>query len=172
MKRPPRPEELALWARVAETVKPLPGRRVIRPKPAKPVEESAALPPKGPAKAVPVPAAKAAKPKPPPEPLEPNRSRRVVKEREPITARVDLHGYTLERAREALERFIYASIERGDRLVLVITGKGDGGRETLRAMTPMWLSSPPLRALVAGVQAADKRHGGDGALYVALKRGR
>jgi DNA-nicking Smr family endonuclease len=170
MKRPPRPEELALWARVAETVKPLPGRKVVKAE-AK-VVEPAALPPKKPAKAVPAPAAKVAKPKPAPEPFEPNRSRRVVKEREPITARVDLHGHTLERAREVLERFVFVSVERGDRLVLVITGKGDGGRETLKAMTPMWLSTPPLRALVAGVQPADKRHGGDGALYVALKRGR
>lgn len=168
MKRPPRPEELALWARVAETVKPLPGRKVVKvaAKPAEPL----ALPPKKPGAVIPPKAAKVAKPKPPPEPLEPNRSRRVVKEREPITARIDLHGHTLERARAVLERFVFASVERGDRLVLVITGKGDGGRETLKAMTPMWLSQPPLRALVAGVQSADKRHGGEGALYVALKR--
>ncbi len=172
MKRPPRPEELALWARVAETVKPLPGRKVARPKPAQAAEEPQAPPPRKATTPAPAPAARIAKPKPPPEPFEPNRSRRVVKEREPITARVDLHGHTLERAREALERFIFGAVDRGDRLVLVITGKGDGGRETLRAMTPMWLSTPPLRALVAGVQSADKRHGGDGALYVALKRGR
>jgi len=170
VRRPPRPEELALWARVAETVKPLPGRKVAKPKPATPVDPEA-LPPKKSAKAVPPKGARPAAAKPPPQPLEPNRARRVVKEREPITARVDLHGHTLERAREVLERFVFASVERGDRLVLVITGKGDGGRETLKAMTPVWLATPPLRALVAGVQPADRRHGGEGALYVALKRG-
>jgi DNA-nicking Smr family endonuclease len=171
MKRPARPEELALWARVAETVKPLPGRKVpkaARPKPA----EGDALPPKLEGRAALAKAVKAAKPKAPPQPLEPNRSRRVVKEREVIAGRVDLHGLTLEGARPVLESFILGAVERGDRLVLVITGKGSGGRETLRGMTPLWLSQPPLRALIAGVQQADRRHGGEGAFYVALKKAR
>ena len=170
MKRPARPEELALWARVAETVKPLPGRKVpkvAKPKPA----EGDALPPKLEGRAALAKAVKAAKPKVPPQPLEPNRSRRVVKEREVIAGRVDLHGLTLERARPVLEQFILAAVERGDRLVLVITSKGSGGRETLRGMTPLWLAQPPLRALIAGVQQADRRHGGEGAFYVALKKG-
>ena len=169
MKRPARPEELALWARVAETVKPLPGRKV--PKAAK-VPLSDALPPKLEGRAALAKAVKVSKPKPPPEPLEPNRSRRVVKEREVIAGRVDLHGLTLERARPVLESFILSAVERGDRLVLVITGKGSGGRETLRGMTPLWLSQPPLRVFVAGVQQADRRHGGEGAFYVALKKAR
>lgn len=167
-KRPPRPEEIALWARVAETVKPLPGRKV--PKAAARVVAGDALPPKLEGRAALAKAVKVTKPKPPPEPLEPNRSRRVVKEREVIAGRVDLHGLTLERARPVLESFILAAAERGDRLVLVITGKGSGGRETLRGMTPLWLSQPPLRPLVAGVQQADRKHGGDGAFYVALKK--
>lgn len=167
-KRPPRPEEMALWARVAETVKPMPGRKV--PKVAAKVVVSDALPPKLEGRAVLAKAVKVTRPKPPPEPLEPNRSRRVVKEREVIAGRVDLHGLTLERARPVLEQYILAAVERGDRLVLVITGKGSGGRETLRGMTPMWLSQPPLRTLIAGVQPADRRHGGEGAFYVALKK--
>lgn len=167
-KRPPRPEELALWARVAETVRPLPGRKV--PKVAAKVTEAVALPPKLEGRVALAKTVKAVKPKPPPEPLEPNRSRRVVKEREVIAGRVDLHGLTLERARPVLESFILGTAERGDRLVLVITGKGSGGRETLRGMTPLWLSQPPLRTLIAGVQQADRKHGGDGAFYVALKK--
>ncbi|WGM37174.1 Smr/MutS family protein [Caulobacter sp. NIBR1757] len=173
MKRPPRPEEMALWARVAETVKPLPGRKVPRPRAEETVAKAAdahALPPKLEGRAALAKAVKAVKHKPPPEPLEPNRSRRVVKEREVIAGRVDLHGLTLERARPVLEGFILGAVERGDRLVLVITGKGSGGRETLRGMTPLWLSQPPLRTLVAGVQQADRKHGGEGALYVALKK--
>jgi DNA-nicking Smr family endonuclease len=170
MKRPPRPEEMALWARVAETVKPLPGRKV--PKTVAKAVEPDALPPKLEGRAALAKAVKLAKPKPPPEPLEPNRSRRVVKEREVIAGRVDLHGLTLERARPVLEGYILAAVERGDRLVLVITGKGSGGRETLRGMTPLWLSQPPLRGLIAGVQQADRKHGGEGAFYVALKKGR
>ncbi|MDB5470843.1 MAG: mismatch repair protein MutS [Caulobacter sp.] len=169
MKRTTRPEELALWARVAETVKPLPGRKVPKTAAAKAVVGDA-LPPKLEGRAALARAVKVTKPKPPPEPLEPNRSRRVVKEREAIAGRVDLHGLTLERARPALESFILSAVERGDRLVLVITGKGSGGRETLRGMTPLWLSQPPLRTLIAGVQQADRKHGGDGAFYVALKK--
>lgn len=172
-KRPPRPEEIALWARVAETVRPLPGRKVPRPlakETATETVEAHALPPKLEGRAALAKAVKVTKPKPPPEPLEPNRSRRVVKEREVIAGRVDLHGLTLERARPVLESFILGAVERGDRLVLVITGKGSGGRETLRGMTPLWLSQPPLRTLVAGVQQADRKHGGEGAFYVALKK--
>jgi DNA-nicking Smr family endonuclease len=168
-KRPPRPEEIALWARVAETVRPLPGRKVPKVVAAK-SSEPAALPPKAEGRVALAKAVKVSKPRPPPEPLEPNRSRRVVKEREVIAGRVDLHGLTLERARPVLESFILGAVERGDRLVLVITGKGSGGRETLRGMTPMWLSQPPLRTLVAGVQQADRKHGGEGAFYVALKK--
>lgn len=168
-KRPPRPEEIALWARVAETVRPLPGRKVPKVVAAK-TSEPAALPPKPEGRVALAKAVKVSKPRPPPEPLEPNRSRRVVKEREVIAGRVDLHGLTLERARPVLESFILGAVERGDRLVLVITGKGSGGRETLRGMTPMWLSQPPLRTLVAGVQQADRKHGGEGAFYVALKK--
>lgn len=171
MKRTARPEEIALWARVAETVKPMPGRKVPRTAKVAAVEADA-LPPKLEGRAALAKAVKVAKPKPPPEPLEPNRSRRVVKEREVIAGRVDLHGLTLERARPVLESFVLSAVERGDRLVLVITGKGSGGRETLRGMTPLWLSQPPLRVFVAGVQQADRRHGGEGAFYVALKKGR
>ncbi len=172
-KRPPRPEEIALWARVAETVRPLPGRKVPRPlakETATETVEAHALPPKLEGRVALAKAVKVTKPKPPPEALEPNRSRRVVKEREVIAGRVDLHGLTLERARPVLESFILGAVERGDRLVLVITGKGSGGRETLRGMTPLWLSQPPLRTLVAGVQQADRKHGGEGAFYVALKK--
>jgi DNA-nicking Smr family endonuclease len=52
----------------------------------------------------------------------------------------------------------------------VVTGKGKLGVGVLRARTPEWLAGPDLRDIVAGVSPADKRHGGDGALYVALKR--
>jgi DNA-nicking Smr family endonuclease len=40
----------------------------------------------------------------------------------------------------------------------------------LRRRAPEWLAGPALRGAVAGVSVADRRHGGDGALFVALKR--
>jgi DNA-nicking Smr family endonuclease len=54
----------------------------------------------------------------------------------------------------------------------VITGKGVGGDGVLRRRVPEWLAAPPIRPHVAGVSEAHRRHGGDGALYVALKRRR
>lgn len=171
MKRPARPEELALWAMVAETVKPMPGRSLPRlPDPT--AGEPVALPPKIPGKAPPAAPARPLKSKtpPPPEGLEPNRARRVIREHDPIAGRIDLHGLTVDRARPALERFILSSWEQGDRVVLVITGKGTQGEGIIRRLTPEWLASHPLRPMIAGVQAAHRRHGGAGALYVALKR--
>lgn len=127
-------------------------------------------------------AVKAAAPKPaiaplprgrepgPPSGIEPNRHRRLVRERDPIEARIDLHGLDQDRARAALERFLGWAQASGHRAVLVITGKGLRSDGVLRRMTPEWLAQPPLRAMVAGIARADRRHGGEGAFYVALKR--
>jgi len=64
--------------------------------------------------------------------------------------------------------------------VLVITGKGrdDDGpgpiprrRGVLRHQVPQWLSRPPLGPAVLQVTPAHRKHGGEGALYVYLRRG-
>jgi DNA-nicking Smr family endonuclease len=54
--------------------------------------------------------------------------------------------------------------------VLVITGKGMLGDGILRRRVPEWLAEAPVRAIVAGLSPAERHHGGEGALYVALKR--
>ena len=97
-------------------------------------------------------------------------------------ARVDLHGMTLERAHGALTRFILAEQARGTRCVLVITGKGGDyqgraigygdGRGALKRDVPRWLCEPALTGAVVGVFQAHRRHGGEGALYVYLRRPR
>jgi DNA-nicking Smr family endonuclease len=69
-----------------------------------------------------------------------------------------------------LERFIRQSWNEGYRAVLVITGKGLLGDGVLRRLTPEWLAAPRLRDIVAGISESHRRHGGEGALYVALKR--
>ncbi|MGF2493628.1 Smr/MutS family protein [Ralstonia pseudosolanacearum] len=51
-----------------------------------------------------------------------------------------------------------------------MTGKGSRGEGVLRRYAPEWLAAPALRGVVAGVSEAHRRHGGEGALYVALKR--
>ncbi|MEH0195029.1 Smr/MutS family protein [Caulobacter sp. CCNWLY153] len=109
-------------------------------------------------------------PKPPPEGIEPNRRRRIAKAHDPIGARLDMHGLDQDQARATLERFIRRAFDDGHRAVLVITGKGKVGHGVLRQRTPEWLADPALREMIAGVSQADQRHGGEGALYVALKR--
>ncbi|HEY5410135.1 MAG TPA: Smr/MutS family protein [Caulobacteraceae bacterium] len=168
MRRPLRPDELRLWRTVASTVRPFAGR---------------ILPPEPPPAALPVPYPQrpaAAVPHRPTTPqrripgtlhdIEPNRARRIVIGREPIGARLDLHGLDQDRARAALEGFIVQAQLQGHRAVLVITGQGRMGDGVLRRRAPEWLAEPRLRGIVAGVSAADRRHGGDGALFVALKR--
>jgi DNA-nicking Smr family endonuclease len=92
--------------------------------------------------------------------------------REALAARIDLHGLTQDAARAALTGFVRRSVDDGWRAVLVITGKGVSGDGVLRRRVPEWLSAPPIREHIAGVSEAHRRHGGEGALYVALKRKR
>lgn len=170
MARKLKPEETRLWGRVAETVKPRPGRTVPKVEAEPPPKPD----PKAPPARLPIPAvAKAPRVRPaapPPDPIEPGRKRRIVRGRDPLEARIDLHFMNHDRARAALEAFLLRAWDDGLREVLVITGKGTLGEGILRRQTPEWLAAPPLRAIVAGISKADRRHGGEGALYVALKR--
>lgn len=112
--------------------------------------------------------------------IEPSLKKRLIRGRLPIDATLDLHGLTQNQAHQALERFINARVARGDRTVLIITGKGIKSnragtieqRGVLRTMLPVWLSAPHMAGLVAGLEPAARGHGGDGAYYVRLKRGR
>lgn len=105
-----------------------------------------------------------------------------------IEARLDLHGMRQGEAHGALRHFLFSSQQRGLRWVIVITGKGgrsarsedseahfDGlGRRAepgvLRRNVPLWLQEPELRSIVIGFQTAGPQHGGEGALYVNLRR--
>ncbi|MBS0362039.1 MAG: Smr/MutS family protein [Proteobacteria bacterium] len=104
------------------------------------------------------------------DPIEPNRRHRISRERDPIGARLDLHGYDQDRARVVLERFLVQAWDDGFRAVLVITGKGVQGDGILKRRAPEWLAAPHLAHIVAGLSDAARHHGGEGALYVALKR--
>ncbi len=93
-------------------------------------------------------------------------------------ARIDLHGLTLAEAHPRLIAFVQQASMRGHRLVLVITGKGTSRRRdsfharpgALRREVPHWLRSAPLSPLVLQVAEANRKHGGEGALYVYLRR--
>ncbi|MBK1667413.1 hypothetical protein CKO28_05135 [Rhodovibrio sodomensis] len=99
---------------------------------------------------------------------------RLKRGRLEIEGRIDLHGMTRAAAQDALTGFIVAAADRGQRCVLVITGKGtfSGGPGVLKQEVPKWLNMSPLRERIVAVNAAQPRHGGGGALYVLLKRKR
>jgi DNA-nicking Smr family endonuclease len=88
----------------------------------------------------------------------------------PIDARLDLHGLTQEQAHARLVSFLATAQVRGNRCVLVITGRGQRHGGTLRTMTPRWLDESNLRPLILAYAQARLEHGGDGALYVLLRR--
>ena len=100
---------------------------------------------------------------------------RVARGKEAIDGRLDLHGLTQSEAHTALLRFLRAATVRDARLVLVITGKGGRGdteRGVLKRQVPQWLSLPEFRALVIGFEQAHVAHGGEGALYIRVRRTR
>lgn len=89
-----------------------------------------------------------------------------------IEARIDLHGMTQIEAHRALNAFIVGQQEAGRRCVLVVTGKGREGGGVLRAAAPQWLNAPELRPRVLTFAYAQPRDGGEGALYILLRRRR
>jgi DNA-nicking Smr family endonuclease len=98
----------------------------------------------------------------------------LARGRAEIGGRIDLHGMTQAEAHDALLRFLRRAQAEGAKFVLVITGKGGPGGErgVLRRQVPLWLALPELRACVLGFDVAHVGHGGDGALYVRLRKGR
>jgi DNA-nicking Smr family endonuclease len=185
--------EVSLWAQVARSARPLPGKRLPEitppavPKPAIKAEKTAAIVNK-----VGKPAAKPALT--PLAPLERKLKTQLKRGIQPIEAVIDLHGMRQDEAHAALHRFIWRAQGNGAKLVLVVTGKGAAGqgvagkgaaekgssihgpfggsdeRGVLRRMVPHWLRLPDLRPMVVGFDEADQRHGGGGALYVRLRR--
>jgi DNA-nicking Smr family endonuclease len=171
-------EERVLWTTVAKSIAPL-RRKIVAVAEPEPVAP-AAVPPKARAKIKPAPpAATAPAPKPstPPEaaPLG-RRDKRRIARTDAIDGRLDLHGLTQAQAHDALLRFLHNGQARGARLVLIITGKGGGDayseRGVLKRQVPMWLRLPEFRTCVIGFEQAGIGHGGEGALYVRLRKGR
>ena len=175
-------EERALWESVAKQTKPLRKKpRAAKAEAAAPAAEALiAAKPAAPPK--PLPSSKisrAPSPDPPPAapPLAPlgRRERsQLSRGRKEIDARLDLHGMTQTRAHRALSGFLQRAHREGLTFVLVITGKGRMGAESergvLRRQVPQWLSLPEFRSLVVGFEEAHIGHGGEGALYVRIRR--
>jgi DNA-nicking Smr family endonuclease len=173
-------EERALWENVARQIKPL--RKRARPAKAQQEEAPPAARPVAPPSAPrPVKPSPTSKPNPPPPSVPPlvrlgRRERsQLSRGRKEIDARIDLHGMTQTRAHRALSDFLRRAHADGLGFVLVITGKGRGRegeseRGVLRRQVPQWLSQPEFRTLVVGFEEAHIGHGGEGALYVRIRR--
>ena len=166
-------EDRILWNRVAKTVTPL-DRSAALPEPA---DEPA--PPEAPkpaaAKRASLPVPEQQKPPQPisaPPAIDTKTHGRIARGRIQIDARIDLHGLTQAEAHGFLLSFLHRAHSEGLRHVLVITGKGSSpaSEGVLRRAVPAWLATAPFRMLVSGQSSASRKHGGDGAFYVRLRR--
>jgi len=183
--KPPRrlsDDDEALWHAVTRSIAPLKRRRIRRGA-SEVVRAAAKLPGTPPLKPAPIApsslrvhAGPASKVPPPLMPIDRRLKQRLARGQIEIDGRIDLHGRTLNEAHAALLRFLHRAQGEGAKTVLVITGKGgpdlERGRGVLRRQVPLWLALPDLRAYVLAVEEAHLAHGGAGALYVRLRRGR
>jgi DNA-nicking Smr family endonuclease len=189
-------EEAELWHQVGRSLdkvkkKPRVAARSDAPPspgPVPPPRQRSAGAAKAPASAPPPPAGPPPSPPPPPAELDRRTLRKMAVGKVAIDAVLDLHGLTQETAHNRLRGFLMSCRAKGHRMVLIITGKGAnaersgarfdawpaGGaqRGVLRRSVPLWLDEPELRAIVVSYAVAGGRHGGDGALYVRLRKAR
>ncbi len=188
---PPRPprgitaEDHALWSKVAATVRPLAGGATPSPTPLAPDLAFAPPPLDQPEPArvrgrVPPVRQPVARPAPPPrDTLDGGWDRRLGRGLVAPESSIDLHGQTLAGAHAMLDRGLDRAIARGDRVLLLITGKpprADSDRPhargAIRAAVGDWLGASRHADRIAAVRGAHPRHGGQGALYIVLRRSR
>jgi DNA-nicking Smr family endonuclease len=184
------PDEAALWRKVAATVEPLPKAA----SPLAPTAPPTVRPPKvsprttgAPAAAKPSPRA----PLPPPRrthqaaTLDGHWDRRLRKGHVRPDLSIDLHGHTLVSAQALLEEAIGRALMRGARVLLVVAGRLRPGadrlpqmhgeprpRGAIRASLADWLAASPFADRIVALRPAHVSHGGAGAVYVILRRGR
>ncbi len=182
-RRKPTPEELVLWQHVARSVRPI-RRQAPKPEPVGLVASPAPPAPPGKMKkaktAPPPPATPPAPPSKQPHHLthglshgiDRRQAARFRKGKMEIEGKIDLHGRTQQAAHDDLLAFLRRARDHDKRCVLVVTGKGMTSAKIgiLRQAVPRWLNEPSFRPLVLAFDYAEPHHGGEGALYVLLKR--
>jgi len=165
-------DERVLWHTVTRSIEPLRASTLMAPEDEQDVAVPARPAPNAtrPAMTAPTPSAPAL---PALAPLGRRLRARVARGKEAIDGRIDLHGLTQAQAHSALLHFLRGASARDKKLVLVITGKGargEGERGVLKRQVPQWLGLPEFRAFVIGFEDAHVAHGGEGALYVRIRR--
>lgn len=177
------PDDEQLWDRVAQGVTPLKSRNrvsfqetnaaVLKPRQAQKKKQPTATP----LQALRTTTSTAAPIRPDTDPIEIGASAgvdrrtadRLRRGKMKLDGTLDLHGMTQAKAHGALTLFIETAHMADKRCLLVITGKGQG---ILKRAVPFWLSDPFLKPKILSVMTARQEHGGDGALYVLLRRRR
>jgi DNA-nicking Smr family endonuclease len=89
-----------------------------------------------------------------------------------VQAHLDLHGLTLEEARERFDAFLRASVTGGRSAVLIIHGRGlsSPGEPVLKTKVAQWLEGGRWSRWVLAFASARMCDGGSGATYVLLRR--
>ena len=97
---------------------------------------------------------------------------------------IDLHGYTLEQANNAIEKFILKSFEEKVGKLIVVTGKGihsdvemdpyvSKDLSILKYSVPEFINnSQNLMKVIIDIKDATAEDGGSGAFYIFLKKNR
>lgn len=169
-------EDVALWRSVAQGAAPLRGRGRPAAAPPPPAPEAPDPGASGAGDPAPPPRRPAAPPPeaPPASGLDRRTAQRLRRGLIPIDARLDLHGMTQAEAHRRVTEKVAAARRRGQRCLLVITGKGaiDGETGVLRQMLPRWLAEPPNAESVLRCEPARAAHGGAGAWYVLIRKPR
>lgn len=98
-----------------------------------------------------------------------SQGKRFLRGQIPIESKLDLHGMTQDTAHAQLNQFVKTAFNRGYRKIIVVTGKGSG---ILQNAVPKWLNDTTLRPYILSYAYAQPQDGGQGALYVLLKRNR
>ncbi len=174
----PDTEDETLWRSAMQDVKLL-KKNVDPEETGKPAAEVAGEPEEAETKTQPSKNPESAKEPPPAAGIDRRTGEKLRQGKIPIESRLDLHGHTQAQAHNELIQFIEKGFAQGQRCLLVITGKGSGGgREggfesktgVLRGEVPRWLAERPLAGKVITFTQAQPKHGGEGALYVYLRR--
>lgn len=163
------PAETELWTAVTADVRPAAGRARLKLELRQPMEQGSSAPSASPG------TKPETKPRqnPPLATLDHRTRTKLRRGRLDVDAKLDLHGLRQAEAQRALLDFLRRAQAGGARIAIVVTGKGSRSEQTggvLRRLVPLWLQAPNLRDVVAGFGEASRTHGGEGALYVQIRR--
>ncbi|WP_108788827.1 Smr/MutS family protein [Erythrobacter sp. Alg231-14] len=190
-------EEAEAWSRLAESVTPMPGRMTgdravpktaLQPMPGvagqKPLKQMRAPktiakpPPKSPPKIQPQQKPAVSARRVFNSQLDGHWNRKLKSGQIAPDYTLDLHGHTLDSAYDRITSGLDQARAMGARVVLVIAGRerpsdpADRGskRGAIRAKLLDWLAASHHADAIAAVRRAHIRHGGEGALYLVLRR--